>query len=111
MTLNQTVNNIGDLLDKYRRNEITTEEFKLMLRHLNDASDDELRDLLQTEWDEFDKFADLPEEKISALYDAIRPAKTVRRVANVFIVFAYGDSTTEEVLVPMVLHKGVWYMR
>lgn len=82
MTLNQTVNNIGDLLDKYRRNEITTEEFKLMLRHLNDASDDELRDLLQTEWDEFDKFADLPEEKISALYDAIRPAKTVRRRWN-----------------------------
>lgn len=38
-------------------------------------------------------------------------ADTARRVANVFIVFAYGDSTSEEVLVPMVLRKGVWYMR
>lgn len=79
MTLNQTAQNLGGLLDKYRRNEITTDEFKLMLRQLSDTSDDELREVLQAEWDDFDTFEDLPEEKISALYDAIRPAGTDRR--------------------------------
>ena len=38
-------------------------------------------------------------------------ADTLHHVANVFLVFVYGDSTNEEVLVPMVEHKGVWYTR
>lgn len=38
-------------------------------------------------------------------------ADTAKRVANVFLLFHYGDSTKEEVLVPMVEHKNVWYMR
>lgn len=38
-------------------------------------------------------------------------ADTAKRSANVFLLFAYGDSTSEEVVVPMVLHRGVWYMR
>lgn len=38
-------------------------------------------------------------------------ADTARHTANVFLVFAYGDSTNEEVVVPMVEHHGVWYMR
>lgn len=38
-------------------------------------------------------------------------ADTVKRSANVFLIFAYGDSTNEEVVVPMVQHRGVWYMR
>lgn len=36
---------------------------------------------------------------------------TARHVANVFLIFVYGDSTTEEVLVPMIENKDVWYMR
>ncbi|RKW59943.1 hypothetical protein [Hoylesella loescheii] len=38
-------------------------------------------------------------------------ADTTKRSANVFLIFAYGDSTSEEVVVPMVQHRGVWYMR
>lgn len=38
-------------------------------------------------------------------------ADTARHEANVFMVFCYGDSTTEEVLVPMVVNKGIWYLR
>ena len=30
---------------------------------------------------------------------------------NVFLVFAYGDSTSEEVLVPMTEKDGVWLMK
>lgn len=32
-------------------------------------------------------------------------------VAEVFMTFAYGDGTKEQVLVPMVRHHGLWYMR
>ncbi len=38
-------------------------------------------------------------------------ADTAGHVVNAFLTFAYGDGTKEEVLVPMVESKGVWYMR
>jgi hypothetical protein len=38
-------------------------------------------------------------------------ADTTKHSANVFLVFCYGDSTNNEVVVPMVERKGVWYMR
>ena len=36
---------------------------------------------------------------------------TANHVANVFLNIAYGDSTTEEVVVPMVLVDGNWMMK
>lgn len=33
------------------------------------------------------------------------------REANVFLALCYGDSTTEEICVPMVLSDGIWYLR
>lgn len=38
-------------------------------------------------------------------------ADTARHEASVFLVFCYGDSTSEEVLVPMVESRGLWYLR
>ena len=38
-------------------------------------------------------------------------ADTARHVANVFLVFHYGDSTHEEIVVPMVRYKNLWYMK
>ena len=38
-------------------------------------------------------------------------ADTARHEANVFLVFCYGDSTTEEVCVPMVEQNGLWQLR
>jgi len=31
--------------------------------------------------------------------------------ASVFLLFHYGDKTTEQVVVPMIKRKGVWMMR
>ncbi len=31
--------------------------------------------------------------------------------ANVFLMFSYGDGTTEQVLVPMIEKNEVWYLR
>ncbi|MGI6231501.1 MAG: hypothetical protein ACOYJF_01460 [Prevotella sp.] len=36
---------------------------------------------------------------------------TTHHVSNVYLALSYGDSTTEEIVVPMVYVKGVWYMK
>lgn len=38
-------------------------------------------------------------------------ADTARHTVNAFLRFVYGDNTREDVVVPMVERKGVWYMR
>ena len=38
-------------------------------------------------------------------------ADTTHHVAEVFLQMVYGDSTKEQVLVPMVQEKGIWKMR
>lgn len=38
-------------------------------------------------------------------------ADTARHVADVFLQVAYGDSTKEQIVVPMVEVKGEWKMR
>lgn len=38
-------------------------------------------------------------------------ADTAHHVARAFLLLSYGDSTKEEIVVPMVEHKGVWMMR
>lgn len=38
-------------------------------------------------------------------------ADTARHVANAFLIFSYGDGTREQVVVPMVEVRKVWYMR
>lgn len=48
---------------------------------------------------------------LKAVHVANGEADTARHVANAFLVFTYGDKTTEEVVVPMVEREGVWYMR
>lgn len=37
--------------------------------------------------------------------------KSVARTSNVFLVLCLGDSLNEEVVVPMIHHKGRWLMR
>lgn len=38
-------------------------------------------------------------------------ADTTAHSAEVFLMLSFGDSTKEEVVVPMVQHDGTWYMR
>ena len=38
-------------------------------------------------------------------------ADSIEGEADVYLVFCYGDSTTEEVLVPMRERDGVWYVK
>ena len=38
-------------------------------------------------------------------------ADTALHTANVFLVFTYGDTTSEEVNIPMIESKGIWYLR
>ena len=38
-------------------------------------------------------------------------ADTAKHVAQAFLVFGFADSTKEEIVVPLVLHKGNWMLR
>ena len=38
-------------------------------------------------------------------------ADTARHVADVFLRISYGDSTKEQIIVPMIEVKGEWKMR
>ncbi len=52
------------------------------------------------------------EHKGIARVDVLKAnADTARHVANVFLSFVYGDSTKEQVVVPMVEDHGEWRMR
>ena len=57
-------------------------------------------------------------EQQQVKHRGIREVRTVNAEAdstgtsvNVFLVFCYGDSTAEEVIVPMVEHNGTWYLK
>lgn len=39
------------------------------------------------------------------------PKDTSKLTANAFLIFNYGDNTSEEVVVPMVRVNGIWMMR
>ncbi len=36
---------------------------------------------------------------------------TRKHAANAFLVLVYGDKTSEEIVVPMVEHNKIWYLR
>lgn len=36
---------------------------------------------------------------------------SVTKIVNVFLLVNYGDKTSEQIVVPMVKHKNVWYMK
>jgi hypothetical protein len=36
---------------------------------------------------------------------------TAHHVGTVYMVLTYGDSTSEEIAVPMVYHRGNWYLK
>ena len=36
---------------------------------------------------------------------------TIQKITNVFLVLCYGDSTNEEIVVPMVERNGSWRMK
>lgn len=38
-------------------------------------------------------------------------ADSIHNTGDAYLLLTYGDNTTEQVVVPMVKRKGVWYMR
>jgi len=38
-------------------------------------------------------------------------ADTIHNTGDAYLLLTYGDNTTEQVVVPMVKRKGVWFMR
>lgn len=65
---------IDELLKKFHDGTITLEEYVRLTEAMDGISDTELHGILQEQWEEFEKYPELPEEKIVALYEeGIRP--------------------------------------
>ena len=57
-----------DLLKKFQSGNLSLSDFKELVSTVNDSSDQELEDVLFEEWNKFDTYPSLSQEKIDSLY-------------------------------------------
>ena len=62
------VNKAKDLLKKFQSGNLSLSDFKELVSTVNDSSDQELEDVLFEEWNKFDTYPSLSQEKIDSLY-------------------------------------------
>ena len=78
---------------------------------LNKHSEEEYWNQL---WDNCHQFEHQQEQAHRGIYEVrVVNAKTdtLQKYTNVFMMLCFGDSTNEEIVVPMVERDGRWYMR
>lgn len=61
-------NKVKDLLDKFRSGAISSEEFKELSAKINQSSEADLEFLFSDEWDKFNSYEPLSQDKINSLY-------------------------------------------
>jgi ferric-dicitrate binding protein FerR (iron transport regulator) len=59
---------VKDLLDKFRSGAISSEEFKELSAKINQSSEADLEFLFSDEWDKFNSYEPLSQDKINSLY-------------------------------------------
>lgn len=62
------VNKAKDLLKKFQSGNLSLSDFKELVSTVNDSSDQELEDVFFEEWNKFDTYPSLSQEKIDSLY-------------------------------------------
>ena len=62
------VNKAKDLLNKFQSGNLSLSYFKELVSTVNDSSDQELEDFFFEEWNKFDTYPSLSQEKIDSLY-------------------------------------------
>ena len=62
------VNKAKDLLKKFQSGNLSLSDFKELVSTVNDSSDQELEDFFFEEWNKFDAYPSLSQEKIDSLY-------------------------------------------
>ena len=62
------VNKAKDLLKKFQSGNLSLSDFKELVSSVNDSSDQELEDFFFEEWNKFDTYPSLSQEKIDSLY-------------------------------------------
>lgn len=64
-------NEIKNLLNKFRSETIPPEDFKKLKSGINQLSDSDLKNSFEEEWEIFDDYKPLPQDKIQALYQKL----------------------------------------
>ena len=69
-------NKVKDLLDKFRSGAISSEEFKELSAKINQSSEADLEFLFSDEWDKFNSYEPLSQDKINSLYRKLNKQRT-----------------------------------
>ena len=110
------VNKAKDLLKKFQSGNLSLSDFKELVSTVNDSSDQELEDVLFEEWNKFDTYPSLSQEKIDSLYShlhkkmKISPFYKITRhwgqiAASILFLFASG------LTILYYIHKTTGYQR
>ena len=65
------VNKAKDLLKKFQSGNLSLSDFKELVSTVNDSSNQELEDVLFEEWNKFDTYPSLSQEKIESILNTI----------------------------------------
>ena len=88
-------------------------EYDHFLEGMNglDSIPDDYREQLLTGYKQFMALQDKAHLGIREVRIANAKTDTIQKYTNVFLVLCFGDSTNEEVVVPMVEREGRWRMK
>ena len=111
------VNKAKDLLKKFQSGNLSLSDFKELVSTVNDSSDQELEDVLFEEWNKFDTYPSLSQEKIDSLYShlhkkmKISPFYKITRhwgqiAASILFLFASGLTILYYNTTPRVANIG-----
>ena len=95
------VNKAKDLLKKFQSGNLSLSDFKELVSTVNDSSDQELEDFFFEEWNKFDTYPSLSQEKIDSLYCHLHKKKKIspfykitrhwgQIAASILLLFASG---------------------
>ena len=78
---------MSTLLEKYRSGKITAEEMDLLSKELEQISDNELKAMLEQEWEGFTSACALTNEKMNTMFPAVRTQRN-RSILHVYLGIA-----------------------
>ena len=76
-----------------------------------DSIPDDYREQLLTACKQFMALQDMEHHGIREIRISNAKTDTIQKYTNVFLVLCFGDSTNEEVVVPMIEQNGRWRMK
>ena len=108
-----TPEELASLAAKSYYDHLIHEEYELFLegKHSEDSLPADYRQQLLDNYRQFMAHQKVAHHGIREVRVVNAKADTLLKNTHVFLVLCFGDSTNEEIVVPMVEHRGKWMMK